>query len=385
MQSSQSDPHPALRIAAYFETLEDPRVVARSDHPLLTVVVMALCAVIAGCNGWDDIEEFGHDRRTWFEGFLALPKGVPSADTFRRVLRALRPDAFAACMAAWVQSLAQPLVGQVVAFDGKALRGAMKRSPYGRALHLVHVWAAKQRLLLAQAAVAGAPGEPEAVRALLALVDLRGAIATGDAAHCSAATAAAVRDAGADYVLHLKGNRPELHTPVATFFALARAADFDGVRVRHVRVTSRGHGRVEVRQAWSVAARDLDLGAATWPDLRSVTLIERTRTVDDVTTTERHFYLASLPPHVRRIAAAAREHWAVENDLHWVLDVEMAEDACAVADENAAQNLASLRRIATMLLKRESSLQRGVAAKQAKAARNVDYLERVLACGIDDV
>lgn len=381
MQSSQSEPHAALRIAEFFGALEDPRVVARSDHPLLTIVVMALCAVIAGCNGWDDIEEFGHDRRTWFESFLALPKGVPSADTFRRVLRALRPDAFAACMAAWVQSLAQPLAGQIVAFDGKALRGAMARSPYGRALHLVHVWAAKQRLLLAQAAVAGAPGEPDAVRALLALVDLRGAIATGDAAHCSAATAQAIRDAGADYVLHLKGNRAELHGPVATYFEMARACDFADVEVRHVRTTARGHGRVEVREAWSVPAADLDLPTASWPDLRSVTLIERTRTIGDASTTERHFYLASLEPNVRRIATAAREHWAVENDLHWVLDVQMGDDACAVADANAAQNLASLRRIGAMLLKREPSLQRGVAAKQAKAARNVDYLERVLACG----
>jgi predicted transposase YbfD/YdcC len=375
-------PSSALRIAEYFTPLQDPRVKGRTDHPLLTVVTMALVGVICGAKGWDDLEEIGHDRREWFARFLKMPNGVPSADTFRRVLSALRPAAFAECMGAWVQSLAAPLEGQVVAFDGKTLRGALKRTPWGECLHQVHVWSCKQRLLLAQTAVAGAPGESDAVRRLLELVELKGAIAMADAAHCSAKTAQALVDAGADYLLHLKGNRAALHKDVEAFFTQARAEGFEPVKVRHCRKTQVGHGRYECREAWTVAATQLEWSTDPWPSMRSVTLIERTRVTDDERTTERHYYLSSLAPNVRRIEAAAREHWQVENGLHWTLDVQMGEDACAIHDETGAQNFAVLRRLSLMMLQRETTLQRGVAAKQAKAARNIGYLERVLTRGI---
>lgn len=220
-----SKPAPSLEIAKHFASLEDPRVVGRTEHPLLTVIVMALVGVICGANGWDELEEDAEDRQEWYARFLEMPNGVPSADTFRRVLNALRPETFFECVSSWVQSLAQPLNGQVVAFDGKTIRGAMKRTPWGN-LHQVHLWSTKQRLLLAQTATPGAPEEAEAVRQMLALVELRGAIATGDAAHCSAKTAQSVVDAGGDYLLHLKGNRASLHAAVEGFFGQSRAEGF---------------------------------------------------------------------------------------------------------------------------------------------------------------
>lgn len=374
--------HPALRLAQHFASLKDPRVAGRTEHPLLTIVVMALVGVLCGADGWDDLEEIARDREAWFARLVEMPNGVPSADTFRRVLSALRPSAFADCVRSWVQSLAEPLDGQVVAFDGKTIRGALKRTPWSECLHQVHVWSCKQRLLLAQTGVAGAPEESVAVRKLLDLVELRGAIATGDAAHCSRETAKAIVDAGGDYLLHLKANRAARYGAVASFFADARDDGFAGVAVRHSRVAERGHGRGEVREAWSVDARTLALPGAPWPSLRSVTLIERTRVLDRKATTERHFYLSSLPPSVRRIAAAAREHWQVENGLHWVLDVQMGEDACAIHDEYGAQNFGALRRVSLMMLQRDVTLQRGIAAKRAKAARNTTYLEHVLTLGI---
>lgn len=389
MQSSS--PTPTVQpLVAYFASLEDPRVVGRSDHPLLTVVVMALAAVVAGCNGWEAIEEFCEDRRDWFARFLAMPHGVPDATTFLRVFRALRPDAFGRCVMAWVDDLATPLAGEVVAFDGKTLRGALKRAPLGAALHAVHVWATKQRLLLAQAMVPGAPDEGGAVRDLLALLDLRGAIVTGDAAHCTRETAQAILDASADWLLHLKANSSATYAAVDAYFVGAQAAGFTEVAVRHDRREEAGHGRIEIREAWTVPAAACPLPGAAWPGLKSVTLIERTRTVGDATSRERHFYLSSLPPTVKRIATAAREHWRVENDLHWTLDVQMGEDACAIYDANAATNVGLMRRLGLMMAQRETTFARGtrpksVRAKQAKAQRNTDYLEKLLLAGIKAV
>jgi predicted transposase YbfD/YdcC len=382
MLDSTADKSPALLIVNHFLSLEDPRVVGRSEHPLLNIIVMALVGVVCGANGWDDIVDIAQDRKEWFAGFLDMRTGVPSADTLRRVISALRPAAFQECVASWVKSLAEPLEGQLVAFDGKTMRGALKRSPWGETLHQVHVWSCKQRLLLAQTGVPGAPQEIEAVRRLLALVELKGAIVTGDAAHCTAKTAESVVEAGADYLLHLKANRAALYETVSEFFESASTEGFGEVEVRHHRKKEEGHGRQEIRETWTVPAEALDLPGVEYPSLRSVTLIERTRTIGEKSTTERHYYLSSLPPLVRRIAFAAREHWQIENGLHWVLDVQMGEDACSIHDEAGAQNFGALRRISMMMLQRETTLKRGIAAKRAKAARNTDYLERVLTRGI---
>jgi predicted transposase YbfD/YdcC len=370
----------SLKIAEHFSSLEDPRVVGRSTHPLLTVIVIALVGVICGADGWDDIVDIATDRRDWFAEFLDMPHGLPSADTIRRVLGALRPQAFSDCVTAWIRSLAEPLNGQVVALDGKTIRGALRRTPLGTVLHQVHVWSCKQRLLLAQTGVAGASEEVDAVRRLLDLVDLRGAIVTADAAHCCAQTAGKIMAAGADYLLCLKGNRASMHAHVETYFDFARSQAFEGEVVRHSRSKSSGHGRQEIRESWSLRA-DAVLPDALWPGLKSVTMIERTRTVGEKTTRERHYYLSSLAPTVRKISEAVRAHWDIENGLHWVLDVQMREDACTIHDENAAQNFGILRRLSLTMLRRETSLKRGIAAKRAKAGRNTEYLARVLRAG----
>ena len=387
MRSSRKKVAPPKLFVEYFATLEDPRVVGRCDHPLVTVVVMALCAVVAGAQGWESIEEFCEDREEWFAKFLPMPAGVPDATTFFRVFRALRPDRFYACVSAWVQSLAEPLDGQVVAFDGKTFRGALRRAGAGAALHAVHVWACEQKLLLAMAMVPGAPEEVPAARDLLGMLDLRGAIVTGDAAHCSRETAQAIVDGGGDWLLHLKANRGATYSAIEAFFAAGLATKFKAVAVRHQAVTEEGHGRLEIREAWTAPAKAVALPGEAWPGLQSVTMIEQTRRVGEQVSRERHYYLSSLEPKVQRIAAAAREHRGVENGLHWTLDAQMGEDDCAVGDEHAAANLGALRRLALMLARRETSFARGkkpkgVAAKQARANRSTAYLEKLLTAGI---
>ena len=324
--------------------------------------------------------DFVRDHREWFAKFVDVSQGTPSADTFRRVLSAIQPRAFAACVESWVQTVLQPLGDEVVAFDGKALRGAQKRTVawLPAALHRVHVWASKQRLLLAQEAVDGAPNEPAALLALLNLLDVKGAILTGDAQQCTKAVAQGILDAGAGYLLGLKANRAAMHRAVKGHFERLeiRAVETEDVSF-HQEVTD-AHGRTEVRRAWSIDAAAINGLEGKLPGLRSATLIERTRIAQGKVSRERFFYLASLAPNAQKILRTAREHWQVENGLHWILDVQMHEDACAIHDGNGAQNFATLRGLALMLLKRDHSFKAGVARKQARVNRNTEYREQVL-------
>ncbi|WP_395809119.1 ISAs1 family transposase [Archangium minus] len=375
-------------ILEHFGGLKDPRVARTKRHALSNVLVMALCAVIAGADGWEGLAQFARSRAQWLASFLDMPHGVPCADTFRRVLCALHPQAFEACMRRWMQALAREVRGQVVAVDGKSVRGALSKTLAGSPLHLVHVWASEQRLLLAQQAVAGAPGEVAAIPELLAQLQLQGAVVTVDANGCTAKVAQAVVHAGADYVLHLKGNRGPLYSHVKDMFAPVRAnpeASHSGVDT-HSRSVSKGHGRREVRTAWAVALRPEDLppSAHKWPRLRTAVLLRRERTLKGKVSQEWHYYLSSLPPQARKLTGLIRGHWGVENGLHWCLDVCMGEDSRTIRHFNGAQNFAVLSRIALTLLRREKTLKAGVPTRRKKAGWDTDYLLRVLLAGFPE-
>jgi predicted transposase YbfD/YdcC len=378
---SNSSPEAAIAtLASHFESLRDPRVAGRSFHPFLTIVVGAMVAVLGGAQGWDAMADFVRDHRAWFAKFADVSQGTPSADTFRRVLAALQPRAFAACVEAWVQSVLKPLGGEIVAFDGKALRGAQKRSVawLPSALHRVHIWASKQRLLLAQEAVEGAPNEPAALLALLKLLDVKGAILTGDAQQCNKAVAQGILEAGAGYLLGLKANRSAMHRAVKGHFERLEIRPVETKDVSFHQEVTNAHGRTEIRRAWSIPSAVIEGLDAKLPGLQSASLVERTRLVGGKVSRERFFYLASLPPNAATILDTARTHWTVENSLHWVLDVQMDEDACAIHAGNGAQNVATLRGLALMLLKRDTSFKAGIARKQARVNRNTEYREHVL-------
>jgi predicted transposase YbfD/YdcC len=375
-------------ILEHFGELKDPRVARTRRHSLSNVLVMALCAVIAGADGWEGLAEFAKARMQWFASFLDMPHGVPCADTFRRVLSALRPEAFEACMRRWVQALAREVRGEVVAVDGKSVRGALSKALAGSPLHLVHVWATEQRLLLAQKAVPGAPGEVGAIPELLAQLQLRGAVVTVDANGCTARVAQAVVEAGADYVLHLKGNRGPLYAHVKDVFAPVLAnpeATHSGVDT-HSRSVSKGHGRREVRTAWAVALRPEQLPASAhkWPRLRTAVLLRRERTLKGKTTQEWHYYLSSLPPQARKLTRLIRSHWGVENGLHWCLDVCMGEDSRTIRHFTGAQNFAVLSRMALTLLRREPTHKAGVPTRRKRAGWDGDYLLRVLLADLSE-
>ena len=350
-------------------------------HSLAAILLVAFAAVLSGANGWEDIEEFGRSRLDWLRQLVPMPHGSPSADVIRRVFSALNPHSFEACFRRWVAALSEELVGKVVALDGKTLRGSADAAAQRSGLHLVHAWACKQQLLLGQCAVSGAPGEPAAVPPLLAALAIDGAVITLDANGCTKAIAQAIVDQKADYVLHLKGNRGSVHAHVVAQFKVDLEAERDAGRMQVDQQSERRHGRVERRTVWVAKPNLPEAIHKAWPELASVAMIERERTIAERTTHERHYFLSSLPPDAQRIGHAARTHWSVENNLHWSLDASMNEDKSRIRKRFGAQNFALLRRIALTLLKQPGSGKGSVPRKRRRAAWNPSYLLALLSLG----
>ncbi len=368
-------------VIEHFKPLRDPRIDRTKRHSLVNVLVMALCACICGAEGWDDIALFSRLREQWFAGFLDMPGGVPSADTFRRVFERLAPARFEECFRNWVAALAKDFTGEVVAIDGKTLRGLVEKAGGKTQLHLVHVWATKQHLLLGQKAVEGASGEMAAIPKLLELLDLEGAIITTDANSCTAPVTRAIIERKADFVLAVKGNRGRFYDHVVSAFA---ARERFAERAKHSEVEE-GHGRRETRVVSALELEDWPWKTKNngeWAGLRTAVRIERTReVVDGDTNAEIHYFVSSLPPDAERIGRAIRAHWGIENGLHWMLDVAFSDDRRQVRNARAAENLAVVARIAFTLLKHDPSRKRGVAASRKAAGWDNDYLTHVLTSG----
>ena len=367
----------ALAIDA-FASVEDPRIDRTKRHSLLNVLVMALCSAIAGANGWDEIATFARSRQAWFATMLDTPNGTPSADTFRRVFEALDPRELETAVRRWIDAVSASFAGEVVALDGKSLKGAITKAGSTTPLHLLHAWAVGQHLLLGQQLVAGAPGEVAAIPALLQRLRIEGAIVTTDANGCTKAVTAAVREAKAEYVLALKGNRGPAHATVKKLFAAAEKRKYRGVATHRSR--SKGHGRLETRVVRALPLAEGTLAAA-WCDAKTVVQIERRRTIAGESTVERHYYLTSLGAEPERLAGAIRAHWGIENNLHWTLDVAFNEDSRRIRDERSAENFALIARLALMLLKR-SPEKLSIALKRKRAGWEPDYINQLLARGI---
>ena len=366
-----------------FSEIPDPRVARTRAHPLVNVLTMALFGAISGADGWEALELFAEHRASFFETFLSMPKGAPSADTFRRVFEALDPMAFQEAFRRWLKPILDNLEGQTIALDGKTLRGALAHAAgQGGSFHLMHVWATEQRLLLAQKAVEGAPGEVDAAVELLKILDLKGATVTADANSCTAAVTAAVRESGAHYVLALKGNRSALHKHVKKRFAEAEKAGYP--RMKRVESRDEAHGRMEYR-----LVRAMPLGAlpasikAPWTDLKTVVQVDRVRSAEALTV-HRAYYVTSHRADPKLLAARIRGHWSIENQLHHCLDVTFGEDRRRIRNENGAQNFALITRYALSMLKREPT-KMSVAMKRRKAAWGDTYFLDVLSSGFPHV
>jgi len=361
----------------HFASLPDPRIARHRWHKLSDILVIAVCAVLCGAESFPAIEDFGREREEWLNQFLELPEGIPSHDTFNRVFRLLDPVQFQACFLSWIQAVAAATAGEVVAIDGKALRRSFDKGTAKRAIHMVSAWATANGVVLGQRKVDTKSNEITAIPALLDLLALRGCIVTIDALGCQRAIAQKIVERGADYVLALKGNQPTLEQAVARFFVTGPAAEAHRTASAYVAQTEQGHGRVETRCAWISDELEAELTAAAWPELRSIGMVEASRTLAGETTVEQRFYLTSLPPDAPRFAQAVRNHWGIENRLHWTLDVTFREDQSRLRTGHGPENFAVLRHIALNLLRQEPST-KSLPRKRLACALNPDYLLKVL-------
>jgi predicted transposase YbfD/YdcC len=366
------------------QDLEAPRGTQGVLHPFLSIVTIALLATIGGAQGWEDIEIYGVSHEEWLSSFLKLPFGIPSADTYRRLFERISPLALEKSFNAWLNSLAVDLGAQVIPIDGKTVKGSYDRNGEKSALHLVSAWASENRLFLGQVKVEDNSNEITAIPALLELLDISGCIITIDAMGTQHEIARRIQAQGADYVLALKANHPTLHQQVKQWFENAEASEFQGIEYSYdVRVES-GHHRREKRQVTAVALSQMgDLYKHNqWSGLQTLVRVVRTRHFCNKTSHEVMFYLSSLPPDAQQLGKAIRQHWSIENQLHWVLDVTFSEDACRIRTGNAPENIALLKRWSINLLNQETGFRRSTRQKSKRASMDVTYLLKVLTASI---
>ena len=364
-----------------FADLPDPRVEGRTDHDLLDIVVLALCAVMSGAAGWDDIEDWGREREAWLRRYLRLRNGIPGHDTIRRVFEAISPLALEQRFEDWMSATCPAVKGRVIAIDGKALRGSGRSERGLRALHQVSAYAAEYGLTLGQRTCAEKSNEITAIEALLPSLALEGAIVTIDAMGCQTAIAEQITTGAGDYVLAVKDNQPQLAEALRDFFSTLNAPGHCRRQVSLHETLDKAHGRIETRRCTAVGELDwLELLGlkARWSKLASVACIESRREIAGRVETEKRYVITSLPADSRRILHAVRSHWGIENGLHWCLDVTFGEDASQIRLRNAAQNFSFLRRLALNLFRADKSRSLSLPRKLKTAAYNPAYLATAL-------
>jgi predicted transposase YbfD/YdcC len=374
-------------LVAHFARVPDPRINRRRDHDLIDILVIAVCTLLCAGETFNDMEDFGKAKLDWFRTFLKLRNGIPSHDTFNRVFAALDPKQFLDCFLRWTQSLREAVPQEIVALDGKALRRALNQGQSVK--YVVSAWAESNGLVLGQLKVADKSNEITAVPELLRVLELSGCIVTLDAMGCQKKIAQEIIAADADYVLALKGNQETVHEEVKSFLDATlleqQSPRLQGAKLSKAAATlvsletvEKDHGRLEIRRYYQSDYLDWFADRPKWEGLKSVGMVESLREVDGQTTVERRYYLASLPLGIATLARAVRGHWGVENKVHWIMDVCFREDQSRARAGYAAENLATLRRLALNLLKQEKTKKRGIRGKQLNAGWDHAYLLRLL-------
>ena len=365
-------------ILTHFASLEDPRDIRGKEHLLLDIITIALCAVISGAEGWEDMAEYGRAKQDWLSTFLALPSGIPCADTFGRVFARLDPEQMQCCFISWVKAISELLGAEVVGIDGKILRHSGDKGCGKAAIHMVSAWASVNRLVLGQRKVEDKSNEITAIPALLSVLEIAGCIVTIDAMGCQKEIASTIIERGADYVLALKRNQGSLFEDVQWLFQQAQESRFESVAHSFAQSIDKGHGRIDIRRCWTLSKLDYLSQKPLWQGLQTVVMVQSERRYNGQIKTENRFFISSLPSQAALLMKAVRTHWSIENSLHWVLDVSFHEDACRIRRDFAPQNMALLRHLALNLLSKDASSKRGIAARRKKAAWDQTYLIKLL-------
>lgn len=377
-QDDDISPEPVrISIVQYFEDMPDPRAGPNAVHKLIDIIVIAVCAVIAGCEACTQMAEYGRRKEAWLRQFLELPRGIPSHDTFSRVLALLNAKKFQECFMRWATALHKATGGKIVAIDGKTLRRSFDNANGRGPIHLVSAWCSQNHISLGQLAVDAKTNEITAIPELLELLEIPGAIVTIDAAGCQCAIVTQIRKQKADYVLALKKNQNTLYEDVAARFEQLQSQPSAAPTCDVYETHEKGHGREEHRTAYVLSVPEDLRQRELWKDLRSIGMIVGRRLLKGREESQTRYYISSLDSNAKELAEAVRWHWGIENSLHWVLDVSFREDDSRIRKGYGAENMATLRRLAISLLKRESTKQ-SIATKRLMAAWDDDYLFRVL-------
>ena len=370
---------PKITIADHFGEMEDPRVGWSIQHKLIDIITIAICAVICGADTWVDIETYGLAKLEWLGQFLELPNGIPSHDTFARVFARLNPEQFQQSFLSWIKSISNVTQGEVIAIDGKTLRHSYDRSQSQGAISMVSAWATTNRLVLGQVKVDKKSNEITAIPKLLKVLSLRGCIVTIDAIGCQKEIVKLITQQEGDYIITLKKNQGSLYKRVEALFSEALRSKYQGFTHSSNRCSQENHGREETRYCVMLSNVHSQIDPeGEWQNLHSIGRADVMRTSNGKTKIETRYFISSLSNNARLLADSIRQHWGIENSLHWVLDVAFREDDSRIRVDNAPQNFAILRHIANSLLQQDKFVKTGIKNKRLKAGWDNEYLAKVL-------
>jgi predicted transposase YbfD/YdcC len=372
------EPAPCHTICECFSPVDDPRIERNKKHLLLDIIAIAICAVVSGADDWVAVAEFGQNKIDWLRQFLALPHGIPSHDTFGKVFARICPNQFSQCFLDWVQQVFEVTDGQIIPIDGKTLRRSHDRSGGKAAIHMVSAWAAANQIVLGQVKTEEKSNEITAIPQLLRLLDIKGCIVTIDAMGCQTEIAAQIIDQQGDYVLALKGNQSSVHDAVIAFFQDPRLEQDPDFTLHHHQSTDGGHGRVEIRRYRCCSDIDWLDETGRWKDLQSICEVTSERHVGNEISQEIRYFIGSIKPDPKLWARAVRDHWGIENKLHWRLDVAFREDDSRVRKGHGPENFAVLRHLALNLITQETSTKASTKTKRYRAALSDEYRLKVL-------
>ncbi|MEI8347406.1 MAG: ISAs1 family transposase [Pseudomonadota bacterium] len=370
----------AASLIEHLSSIQDPRMLAKTDHDLVDIIVITVCATICHCDdSWESIEEFGQERKTWLKQFLPLKNGIPSHDTFRRIFLLLNPEDLQKCFMEWTKDLQTITAGEVVAIDGKTPRGSFDNQLGNRAIHSVSAWATENQLVLGQIKVDTKSNEITAIPKLLDLLEVKGCVITIDAMGTQTEIAAKIIEKKADYLLALKGNQGDLHQAVEYYFNDALKNNFRGIRHTQYETVDGDHGRIETRRYYKVKDINWLDKKNDWAGLSGIGMVLSEVEKNGAMTQEKRYFITSLKGDAEEMGKASRKHWGIENTLHWSLDVSLREDECRRRKGHLPMNSAIIRRMVINLLKKESSNKRkSINGRRLKACLNENYLLKVL-------
>ena len=366
-------------LITHFSKIKDPRQSGKIEHKLIDILVLSICATICGAEGWEMIESFGKVRLNWLKKFLELKNGIPSHDTIARVISSINPNELQSCFSSWVNDVNEMSQGEILALDGKTLRGALRRGGRAGAIHRVSAWACKNKIVIGQKAVDSKENELAAIPKLLKQLELKGCIVTMDAMGAQKSHTKQIIEQQGDYVLSIKENHPILYQDIQGYFLdVTRNSLRRRKAVLYNREDNEGHGRIESRQNYISTDLSKISQANQWVGLTAIGMVESFRTINGVTSVEQRFYICSKALSAKKFGTTVRSHWGIENKLHWRMDVGMNEDFCPIHRGYASENLSVIRHIVINLLKKDKVFKKGVKAKRFRAGLDEEYALKVL-------